>query len=67
MPPSAARTGVASLRGSLSSPRKISYLISNPTTRKKTAIRPSLIQSEMDSVRTSGPSWSVCSLFSQAK
>jgi hypothetical protein len=55
MPPSAASTGVASFRGSLSSPRRISYLISRPTTRKKIAIRPSLIQSEKVSSSRIGP------------
>ncbi len=44
MPPSAAPAGSANLRGSASSPTSASRLISKPTTKKKTAIKPSLIQ-----------------------
>ncbi len=44
MPPSAAITGRAAWRGSASSPTSSSRLSSRPTTKKKNAIRPSLIQ-----------------------
>ncbi|MNS56513.1 hypothetical protein D3C71_1628910 [compost metagenome] len=67
MPPTAAMIGRASFLGLLSSPLRISYLISSPTTRKKTAIRPSLIQLEVVSSSRSGPTWSTWTLFSQAK
>ena len=44
MPPSAAASGNAARRSSLSSPRWISRRISSPTTKKKIVITPSLIQ-----------------------
>jgi hypothetical protein len=44
MPPTAAITGNASFLGSRSSPTVISRLISSPTTRKNSVIRPSLTQ-----------------------
>ena len=44
MPPSAAAIGRAARRGSRSSPRTSSRLTSRPMTKKKIAIRPSLIQ-----------------------
>ena len=43
MPPSAAAIGSAACRGDASSPASASRLISNPTSRKNTAINPSLI------------------------
>ena len=43
MPPIAAAIGSAAWRGDASSPASASRLISSPTRRKKTAIRPSLI------------------------
>ena len=43
MPPSAAAIGNAAWRGEASSPTSASRLISNPTSRKKTVINPSLI------------------------
>ena len=45
IPPAAANRGRASRRGLDSSPRSTSNLISRPTTRKNTAISPSLTQS----------------------
>ena len=50
MPPSAAKIGSAACRTEASSPTRISRLISSPTTKKNTAIRPSLIQWCSDSV-----------------
>lgn len=44
MPPSAAATGRAARRASRSSPMTSSRFTSSPTTKKKTAINPSLIQ-----------------------
>ena len=43
MPPSAATTGSSALRGSASSPVTSSRLISRPTTKKNSVMRPSLI------------------------
>ena len=43
-PPNAAATGSSALRGSASSPATISRLISRPTSRKKQAMRRSLIK-----------------------
>jgi hypothetical protein len=45
IPPSAAATDSAAFLGSASSPTVTSRLISRPTRKKKTAIRPSLIHS----------------------
>lgn len=42
MPPIAAATGTAAVRGSDNSPSTSSRLISRPTTKKNTVIRPSL-------------------------
>jgi hypothetical protein len=50
MPPSAAAMGSAACRGLASSPMSSSRLISSPTTKKKTAMSPSLIQWWSDSV-----------------
>mmetsp|Transcript_5636 Transcript_5636/g.14686 ORF Transcript_5636/g.14686 Transcript_5636/m.14686 type:complete len:216 (-) Transcript_5636:138-785(-) len=44
MPPTAAMHGSTALRIDAREPRRISCLISRPTRKKKTAIRPSLIQ-----------------------
>jgi hypothetical protein len=46
MPPSAAASGKAALRGEESSPTNTSRLISKPTTKKNSAIKPSLIHRE---------------------
>ncbi len=43
IPPIAANIGNEALRSVVSSPTKISLLTSNPITKKKTAIKPSLI------------------------
>ena len=59
MPPSAASTGSARRRGLASSPRTISYLISRPTTKKKTAISPCFTQSSTLSVSWKAPNWTV--------
>ncbi len=45
MPPAAAMAGSAAARHSFNSPLTSSRLISSPTTKKKRAINPSLIQS----------------------
>jgi hypothetical protein len=58
-PPIAAITGRAALRGLASAPSQASRLISSPTSRKKIAINPSLIQCSsglarpIDPIRTS--------------
>ena len=56
MPPSAPTTGRATCEGCDSAPSTTSRLISSPTSRKKSAISPSLIQSRTDLSRTIGPS-----------
>ncbi len=58
MPPIAAAMGVTALRGLLSSPETISLLISTPTTKKKMAMRPSLIQSLSVWCSSKSPMWS---------
>ena len=56
MPPTAPTTGRAICEGCDSAPSTISRLISSPTSRKKSAISPSLIHSRTDLSRTIGPS-----------
>jgi hypothetical protein len=56
MPPTAATTGSAPCEGCDSAPSRTSRLISSPTSRKNTAIRPSLIHSRTGLFNTIGPS-----------
>ena len=55
MPPSAAMPGSTMREAPRNWPSSTSRLISRPTSRKNTAIRPSLIQCSTDSLRTTGP------------
>ena len=54
-PPMAATAGRAAARGSRSSPVTSSRLISRPMTKKKMAIRASLIQASIGSSKTCRP------------
>ncbi len=54
--------GVTALRTLRSSPETISLLISMPTTKKKMAIRPSLIQCARSCERVKSPNRSVISV-----
>ena len=58
MPPTAASTGVATRRRSRSSPMSNSRRISSPTTKKKNAINPSLIQWRRSSDSSASPNCS---------
>jgi hypothetical protein len=62
MPPNAATIATAARRGSRNSPPTISYLISRPTTKKKTAMRASLTQCRRSSARTNRPTSMVTSV-----
>ena len=55
MPPTAAIAGNTALARVDNSPASISRLISIPTSRKKTAIKPSLMMCSTDSVKTPDP------------
>jgi hypothetical protein len=64
-PPKAARKGNAALRKVESSPTRNSRLISRPTTKKKSDMRPSLIQWWRFSVTTNGPNPTVSGVSSK--
>ena len=55
-PPTAPRIGSSALRGFLSSPAVISYLISRPTNRKNIAMRKSLMKCSIDKCGANDPS-----------
>src|SRR5215475_6686005 len=59
MPPSAPAIGSATWEGCESSPSTTSRLISSPTSRKKIAIRPSLIHSTSGLLRPNAPNATV--------
>ncbi len=67
MPPAAAMIGSAALCRSDSAPLTNSRLISAPTSRKKIAIRPSLIQCDSVLLIASGPRPSVNGASKKAK
>jgi len=54
--------GRAALRGDASSPARISLLISKPTTKKNSTIRPSFIQWRRDFCRIHPPTSTVISV-----
>ncbi|MNR28871.1 hypothetical protein D3C85_1462190 [compost metagenome] len=57
MPPSAAMPGSTMRAAPRNWPSSTSRLISSPTSRKKIAIRPSLIQCSTVSLSRTGPAW----------
>ena len=57
MPPSAAATGIAALAGLDKPPSSNSRLISRPTKKKNTAIRPSLTHNSRGLAICSEPAW----------
>src|SRR5699024_3535731 len=66
-PPKAARIGTSAFEGERRSPTTNSCLSSRPTTKKKTASRPSAAQWPTVSSRSRGPSWKPSSVSRTAK
>jgi hypothetical protein len=66
MPPSAASTGRAALRALRSSPTTSSRLISSPTTKKNSAISPSLIQCRRSNASVHRPTSNASSVSQMA-
>ena len=66
MPPRAVTTGRAALRGLRSSPATSSRLISSPTTKKNSAISPSLTQWRRSMAKLQRPTSMASSVFHSA-